>query len=740
LHRLRLIPALVAGALVIAGAPAAGAARADIRNGSVYAEVTDTGITLGNSVVERRWAREGFGTTRLERKGRFVDEGDPAPDFRLFAGPVEIESSQFDVLDVTVTKIPRGLRLELELGLPGVMNVTRSVEAYNGIAGFRTETTILSNVPLPLRGYTLDELRVPGAAPTIHAFRAGADWREPDWDGPDLAIGEEHGGTWRETTTKASGESLEGPAQWITLDNDGTKAFMVMERNDFPSSRASYDGTTAALVVDHSADIVSTGPFEENIHAENPQPGYAGRVRTITPFDPFELEAAFTGLALDHADEAWQFHKYLTRERLNPYAHDITFNSNGTDGNVISTGAKDDMNFAMVQQVAPIAKDLGIETFILDDGWQARSGDWFPDCPDHPEPRFEQDPVKFAPRFPDCDFTAVREAIAPMKLGLWMNPMHFHPTAQADDDHPEWICQPIGSGLFLVNSLDQTGSSNEAGISQWGPDVIPHIEGRIRVMIEEWEVMYFKFDFLVWLDCAGQGDLYEFKEAFVAMLDRLIADYDDVTFSIDETNDYRLFPFESVMRGPSWFQNGSPPPHQLLHNIWNLSPWIPAKYVGQHFLGGGQFNNYPVDTLMAIALPSHMTFFSDLRNLPSAVIDQAQPWTAFYRENREAFTQIVYPLLDDPMDRKWTALQSWNPEDAFGALLAFRQDSDESSKTIALTNVPEGHTFDLIEAPTGNVIGSVTSQQLADGITIELPEKNTAKVFVIRSHPEGIKS
>jgi len=54
--------------------------------------------------------------------------------------------------------------------------------------------------------------------------------------------------------------------------------------------------------------------------------------------------------------------------------------------------------------------------------------------------------------------------------------------------------------------------------------------------------------------------------------------------------------------------------------------------------------------------------------------------------------------------------------------------------------VPEGHTFDLIEAPTGNVIGSVTSQQLADGITIELPEKNTAKVFVIRSHPEGIKS
>ena len=59
-----------------------------------------------------------------------------------------------------------------------------------------------------------------------------------------------------------------------------------------------------------------------------------------------------------------------------------------------------------------------------------------------------------------------------------------------------------------------------------------------------------------------------------------------MTLQIDETNDYRLFPFESVARGPSWFQNGSPPPEQLLHNLWNLSPYVPAFSLGQHFLGG----------------------------------------------------------------------------------------------------------------------------------------------------------
>src|SRR3546814_422003 len=104
------------------------------------------------------------------------------------------------------------------------------------------------------------------------------------------------------------------------------------------------------------------------------------------------------------------------------------------------------------------------------------------------------------------------------------------------------------------------------------------------------------------------------------MLDRLQAAHPHVTFQIDETNDYRLFPFASVTRGPSWFQNGTPTPDRLLHNLWNLAPWIPTESLGQHFLGGKQWERFPVDTLMAIVLLSHPTFFSDLRPLPDDVV------------------------------------------------------------------------------------------------------------------------
>ena len=109
----------------------------------------------------------------------------------------------------------------------------------------------------------------------------------------------------------------------------------------------------------------------------------------------------------------------------------MIFNSDGVDANRISTGAKDDMDLDTVKAIAPLARRLGADTFVLDDGWQAASGDWYPDSPEHPEPR-----GAYPPRFPDATFAAVRDAIAPMKLGLRMSPLSFNPASDTYRSHP----------------------------------------------------------------------------------------------------------------------------------------------------------------------------------------------------------------------------------------------------------------------------------------------------------------
>jgi hypothetical protein len=93
---------------------------------------------------------------------------------------------------------------------------------------------------------------------------------------------------------------------------------------------------------------------------------------------------------------------------------------------------------------------------------------------------------------------------------------------------------------------------------------------------------------------------------------------------------------------------------------------------------------------------------------------------------------VVYPLLGDPLEQGWTALQAWDPRRGEGALMAFRQDSGEASRRIALENVPPGRTFELVSAPDGAVVGTATSAELEAGIDVSIPEERGARVLLIR--------
>jgi hypothetical protein len=158
---------------------------------------------------------------------------------------------------------------------------------------------------------------------------------------------------------------------------------------------------------------------------------------------------------------------------------------------------------------------------------------------------------------------------------------------------------------------------------------------------------------------------------------------------------------------------------------------VPAFALGQHFLGGKAYEKYPVATLMAAALPSHLTFFGDLRELPAEVIDAAAPWLRFYKRRRALLTQLVYPLLADPIEGGWTALQSWDPDAGRGALLAFRQDAEQPSARVALRNVPPGRRFDLVRAPDERYVRTVSSAQLTSGIEVRLAAKREARVLLV---------
>ena len=212
-------------------------------------EVGATEVVLGNDLVERRWSRLPFRTTALldKRDGGRGWSG-PRRDFALTLAGADLGSEQFHVEDVAVRSLPGGGPADGDRGgVPagGARHVwvTRVVEAYPGIAGFRVQNVVRSSLPLVLGGATLDEAAVGAVEPTAHAFRAGADWREPDWPGPAARLRR------RPPRHLARHPQRPGRAPRSRRRPSGCRCapaaaslFMVAERADFPSSRAEYDG------------------------------------------------------------------------------------------------------------------------------------------------------------------------------------------------------------------------------------------------------------------------------------------------------------------------------------------------------------------------------------------------------------------------------------------------------------------------------------------------------------------
>jgi hypothetical protein len=211
----------------------------------------------------------------------------------------------------------------------------------------------------------------------------------------------------------------------------------------------------------------------------------------------------------------------------------------------------------------------------------------------------------------------------------------------------------------------------------------------------------------------------------------VIADHPTVTIQIDETNDYRLFPFESVARGPSWYANGSPRPNEALHNLWIHAPYVPGATLGQGAMariGEG----WSTDYIGAVMLGSHVTFFTDLTRLSDAQIAASARWVAIYKAHRPVFTLPAFPLLDDPLPGDtWTALQWWDGSAQHGALAVYRQDADGDARIVPLRGVRGDGDFALRDAETDQLFGTFSAAQLRAGIEVALPQRNSARVLLI---------
>ena len=131
-----------------------------------------------------------------------------------------------------------------------------------------------------------------------------------------------------------------------------------------------------------------------------------------------------------------------------------------------------------LSELADVAAELGVERFVLDDGWfgnrrddRAGLGDWWVD------PAVWPDGLT-----PLIDHVRSRG----MRFGLWVEPEMINEDSDLAREHPDWISRP-GARTSLEWRQQQV-------LDLVNPEAFAHVLGRLDALLAEHDIAYLKWD------------------------------------------------------------------------------------------------------------------------------------------------------------------------------------------------------------------------------------------------------
>ena len=223
------------------------------------------------------------------------------------------------------------------------------------------------------------------------------------------------------------------------------------------------------------------------------------------------------------------------------------------------------------------AKDLGVDMFLLDDGWfgnkyprnndQAGLGDW------------DENQAKL----PD-GLSALTKAAGEscVKFGLWIEPEMVNPKSELFEKHPEWVIHyPNRDAYYFRNQLVLDLSN---------PEVQDYVYGIIdRLLKENPDIAYFKWDcnspitniYSPYLK-TKQGNLYiDFVRGLYRVLKRLQENYPDIPMMLCSGGGGRC-DYEALKYFTEFWCSDNTDPVERIFIQWGFSHIFPAKAMCAH--------------------------------------------------------------------------------------------------------------------------------------------------------------
>lgn len=300
-----------------------------------------------------------------------------------------------------------------------------------------------------------------------------------------------------------------------------------------------------------------------------------------------------------------------------------------------------DHDLATLKTLADAAAKMGVERFVLDDGWflgrrddTAGLGDWF------------VDPAVWADGLGPI---ANHVRGLGMEFGLWFEPEMVNPDSELARNHPDWILHT--AGRWPVSARQQQV------LNLAHPDCFAYLLERIDAILNEYPIGYIKWDHnRDLLDAAdprtGRAAVRETTLALYRLLAELKSRHPGLEIESCASGGARVDLGILDYTDRIWTSDCIDPLERL-DNQANTSLLVPYELMGAH-VGGPKSHStgrqHSLGFMARTAIFGHFGIEWNIAAISAAQAEELAGWVSFHKENRELFhTGVsVHADLPDP--------------------------------------------------------------------------------------------
>jgi alpha-galactosidase len=309
-----------------------------------------------------------------------------------------------------------------------------------------------------------------------------------------------------------------------------------------------------------------------------------------------------------------------------------------------------DFDEARLLRLATSARDLGVELFVLDDGWfgerdsdHTSLGDWTPD----------------RRKLPGGLAGIARQVEAlGLGFGIWIEPEMVSRRSRLFTEHPEWAVGAPGRR--------HTEARHQYVLDLTRPEVAEWIHGTVAGILRSAPIRYVKWDmnrsiteaYSSGLPSARQGEFHHrYMLALYELYRRLTAEFPEVLFESCSGGGGRFDPGMLAFAPQAWTSDGSDAIERLGIQ-WGTSLCYPLSAMGAHV---SAVPNHQVGRITSLVTRAAVAFFGvfgyelDPLTLSPAEREEVAAQVAFYRSHRDLFQRGRLVRLVSPFEEERNA-------------------------------------------------------------------------------------